>query len=49
MFRERPGLIGLVVFLLVADRWYIRFEEAMLQAKFGPAFVAYCSRTRRWI
>jgi protein-S-isoprenylcysteine O-methyltransferase Ste14 len=42
-------LIGVVVFLVVADRWYIQFEEQMLRRKFGPKFEDYCTRVRRWI
>jgi protein-S-isoprenylcysteine O-methyltransferase Ste14 len=42
-------LLGVPIFVVVADRWYIPFEERMLQQKFGAEFDAYCSRTRRWI
>ncbi|HEY8666142.1 MAG TPA: isoprenylcysteine carboxylmethyltransferase family protein [Tepidisphaeraceae bacterium] len=42
-------LIGIVIFIVVADRWYIRFEERMLRQKFGPAFEDFCASTRRWI
>jgi protein-S-isoprenylcysteine O-methyltransferase Ste14 len=42
-------LIGLVLFVLVADRWYIRFEERRLTAKFGSQFNQYRASTRRWI
>lgn len=38
-----------VVFVLVADRWYIRFEEAKMTERFGAAYVDYRTRTRRWI
>lgn len=41
-------VICVLVFVVVADRWYIRFEERMLQRKFGPEFDAYRARTRRW-
>ena len=40
--------LGVVAFLVVADRWYIRFEEQMLRRKFGSAFDEYCGRVRRW-
>jgi protein-S-isoprenylcysteine O-methyltransferase Ste14 len=42
-------LLGVLIFVGVADRWYIRFEERMLQQKFGAAFDAYRSTTRRWL
>ena len=42
-------VLGVLIFLVVADCWYIRSEERMLQRKFGPAFDAYRARTRRWI
>jgi protein-S-isoprenylcysteine O-methyltransferase Ste14 len=38
-----------IVFAIVADRWYIRVEEAMLRRKFPAEFDAYCRRTRRWL
>lgn len=43
------SLLGVLVFVVMADRWYIPFEERMLREKFGPAFDAYCFKTRRWI
>ena len=42
-------LVGVLIFVVTANWWYIPFEERMNQAKFGPAFDAYCQRTRRWI
>ena len=36
-------------FAIVADRWYIAFEERAMQAKFGPEYAAYMGRTRRWL
>jgi protein-S-isoprenylcysteine O-methyltransferase Ste14 len=40
---------GPALFALVADRWYIAFEERAMQQKFGADYAAYRSRTRRWI
>jgi protein-S-isoprenylcysteine O-methyltransferase Ste14 len=40
---------GPPVFAVVADRWYIAFEERALRRKFGSDYEAYMSRTRRWI
>jgi len=42
-------LLGVLLFVVVADRWYIEFEERMLREKCGPAFDAYCAQTRRWL
>lgn len=42
-------LLGVVIFIVTANGWYIPFEERMNQVKFGLAFDAYCQRTRRWI
>jgi len=42
-------VIGIIVFVVVADRWYIQVEERMLSEKFGPAFEDYRVRVRRWI
>lgn len=36
-------------FVVIADRWYIRFEEAAMTAKFGDAYRAYQQGTRRWL
>jgi protein-S-isoprenylcysteine O-methyltransferase Ste14 len=40
---------GVILFVVVADRWYIRFEERVLTETFGLEFEAYRARTRRWI
>jgi protein-S-isoprenylcysteine O-methyltransferase Ste14 len=42
-------LLGVLLFLVVADRWYIPFEERMLRAEFNGDYDAYCAQTRRWI
>ena len=43
------GLIVALVFILIADRWYIRFEEKTMSETFGAAYADYCAQTRRWI
>jgi protein-S-isoprenylcysteine O-methyltransferase Ste14 len=43
-----PGVF-VVAFLLVADRWYIPYEEQQLLAAFGGTYKAYQSKTPRWI
>jgi protein-S-isoprenylcysteine O-methyltransferase Ste14 len=41
---------GIVLaFLLVADRWYIAYEEQRLISVFGEAYKAYQAKTPRWI
>lgn len=47
---NRPwALLGPVVFVLAADRWYIPFEEARMRATFGPSFDRYRAEVRRWL
>jgi protein-S-isoprenylcysteine O-methyltransferase Ste14 len=36
-------------FLLIADRWYITYEEGQLLDVFGAKYAAYRARTPRWI
>lgn len=36
-------------YAVVADRAYIRFEEAAMQRRFGDAYREYCGRVRRWL
>jgi protein-S-isoprenylcysteine O-methyltransferase Ste14 len=38
-----------MAFAVIADRWYIRFEEAAMAAKFGDAYARYKQKVRRWI
>ena len=42
-------LLGVTLFIVVAQRWYIPVEERALSERFGEAFDAYRSKTRRWI
>jgi protein-S-isoprenylcysteine O-methyltransferase Ste14 len=42
-------LMGVLLFVLVADRWYIAYEECRLVETFGQAFTAYKAHTRRWL
>ena len=39
----------LPVFILYMNRFQIEPEERALTAKFGPSFVAYKTRVRRWL
>lgn len=43
-----PWLV-IPVFVILINRRFIRTEEAMLEARFGPSFRDYTRRTRRWI
>ncbi|WP_241907923.1 methyltransferase family protein [Vibrio lentus] len=36
------------IFVLVTDRWYIKFEEQMMCDKFGQDYEDYCRKVRRW-
>jgi protein-S-isoprenylcysteine O-methyltransferase Ste14 len=36
-------------FAVVADRWYIPFEERAMRAEFGAAYEDYARRVRRWL
>ena len=42
-------LLGVLIFVVTADRWYIAFEERMLERKFGAEFERYRARVRRWM
>ncbi|ALK08881.1 methyltransferase family protein [Blastochloris viridis] len=38
-----------MAFVVVADRWYIPFEEAAMRRAFGAAYADYARRVRRWL
>jgi protein-S-isoprenylcysteine O-methyltransferase Ste14 len=42
-------LIAPALFALIADRWYIAFEERAMREKFGASYEGYMGRTRRWL
>ncbi|MEQ8858034.1 MAG: isoprenylcysteine carboxylmethyltransferase family protein [Pseudomonadales bacterium] len=42
-------LLACVGFALVANFWYVPFEERACAARFGDAYQRYCARTRRWL
>ncbi len=42
-------LLVVLVLIVIADRWYITFEEAALVRKFGKSYEDYRMKTRRWI
>jgi protein-S-isoprenylcysteine O-methyltransferase Ste14 len=41
--------LPVLAFVVVVDRFYIRFEEKTLARKFGPDYDKYRRKTRRWI
>ncbi len=41
--------LGVFIFVVAADRWYIPYEEKKMMAKFGEAYQDYKHRVRRWI
>lgn len=49
LFSARCALVPVAIFILVADRWFIRSEERILSEKFNSEFEEYCARTRRWV
>lgn len=44
-----PAFFFVVLFFLVANYWYVPFEEMRMRESFGATYEAYCARTRRWI
>ncbi len=49
LFGSLSALLLAVVYLPIADRWYIVFEERALLRKFGAAYAEYQRRVRRWL
>jgi len=49
LFSARCAMVPVAIFILVADRWFIRVEERMLSKEFGLEFEQYRARTRRWV
>jgi len=42
-------VLGVLVYVLITDRWYIAQEEKRLTATFGKEYASYQIRTRRWL
>lgn len=38
-----------VIFFIITDRWYIKFEEAAMTKVFGDDYIKYKTKTRRWL
>jgi len=43
------SLLGILIFFLAANFWYIPFEEKNLEKEFGTAYRNYKSLVMRWI
>jgi protein-S-isoprenylcysteine O-methyltransferase Ste14 len=43
------ALVVPVLFAVIVDRRFIRYEEAMLRNLFPDDYPAYCERVRRWL
>ncbi|QEH43017.1 isoprenylcysteine carboxylmethyltransferase family protein [Chitinophaga sp. XS-30] len=43
------SLYILLLFILITDRWYIRYEEQEMEKIFGDAYRLYKARVRRWL
>ena len=37
------------LFIAVADRWYISYEEKVMAETFGQAYMDYKTKVRRWV
>ncbi|WP_299416935.1 isoprenylcysteine carboxylmethyltransferase family protein [uncultured Sulfitobacter sp.] len=42
-------LLVAALFCVTLDRWYVRFEEAVMQETFGAEYETYRARVRRWL
>jgi protein-S-isoprenylcysteine O-methyltransferase Ste14 len=49
MLGTATSFLAPALFAVIADRWYIAFEERAMQQKFGAEYAAYMGRTRRWL
>ena len=48
-FGTLPFIVATVIYFVVIDRWFCRFEEEKLVATFGHDYSDYRSRVRRWL
>ena len=42
-------LVGVVIFFVAANFWYIPFEESRCEDVFGEVYLEYKSKVRRWL
>ncbi len=43
------ALVGVLIFFLISNFWYIPYEEKIMENEFGNEYKIYKSRVRRWI
>lgn len=43
------GIIGILIFSLISNFWYIPYEEKIMEKEFGEDYRIYKSKVRRWI
>lgn len=48
-FGSLTPLLSALFFVVLMERRFIRVEERMLAARFGPAWEGYVRKTRRWL
>jgi protein-S-isoprenylcysteine O-methyltransferase Ste14 len=48
-FSSLPGILLALVALVIIDRTVVTREEAYLKRRFGPDYIAYTRRVRRWL
>jgi len=41
-------LVIVIMFFIITDQWYIKFEESKLIAKFGENYQSYKKKVRKW-
>ncbi|MDP4093298.1 MAG: isoprenylcysteine carboxylmethyltransferase family protein [Bacillota bacterium] len=49
VFSSISSFLVIIVFVILVDFFYIRFEEAALNKKFGKEYLEYTKRVRKWI
>lgn len=50
LFQGAPSsLLLALAFVIICDRWYIRYEEQAMQQRFGEQYRQYCQSTPRWL
>lgn len=43
------SILVVIGFFVITDRWYINFEEEVMDKKFGDRYAEYKAKTRRWL
>jgi protein-S-isoprenylcysteine O-methyltransferase Ste14 len=49
LFGTVSPIIVVVAFIIITDRWYIKYEEKKMEAVFGDQYLKYRGRVRKWI